>query len=282
MKVSARNWQPQTANSLYRAAGAREGAGRLDKNGGATPLQEDPGQTGLSDGQVRGQDQPGQEPLGQAGEEEDMELLGRYLEKLKEQAAKSQGAGAGKDRMKSSTPDDSVGQLASELARAETRIDVQLVSSKAMRALANLKMSSMSCDEKDKKKIQQMIRRMEKRMKRIQKKLEHLGKEEQLENQQRKAEKKKEEQKAKEIREELRGRRNKRRREERRYALKELAEDGKNAAQETVAAIADAYAPSSPAPSGTGSAAVAPSGVDLSGVSADMVSVEGVSVDISV
>ena len=63
MKVSARNWQPQTANSLYRAAGAREGAGRLDKNGGATPLQEDPGQTGLSDGQVRGQDQPGQEPL---------------------------------------------------------------------------------------------------------------------------------------------------------------------------------------------------------------------------
>lgn len=264
MKVSARNWQPQTNGDLYKAARAREGAGQRDKNGSI-----DRSETGLSGEQVDGKDL----------EEED--LLSRSLERLSEQVSKSkEQGGSGSDKMKSSTPDDSVGQLASELARAETRIDVQLVSSKAMRALANLKMSSMSCDEKDKKKIQQMIRRMEKLMKRIQKKLEHLGKEEQLENQQKRAEKKKEEQKAKEIREELRGRRNKRRREERRYALKELAEDGKNAAQETVAAMSEAAAPSSSAPSGTGTAA--PTGVDLSAYSADMGAATGISVDISV
>ncbi len=274
MKVSARNWQPQMNSDLYKAARAREGTGQRGRNEAADLLQTDPLQADLLETDLLAEQTGGKDQ-----EEED--LSDQSLERLLEQAKKNGTNGAGANKMKSSTPDDSVGQLASELARAETRIDVQLVSSKAMRALANLKMSSMSCDEKDKKKIQQMIRRMEKLMKRIQKKLEHLGKEEQLENQQKRAEKKKEEQKAKEIREELRGRRNKRRREERRYALKELAEDGKNAAQETVAAMSEAIAPSAPTPSGTGTSA-ALTGVDLSAYTGDVGSVEGLTGDIAV
>lgn len=152
--------------------------------------------------------------------------------------------GSGGFQMKSSTPEDSVGQLAALLAKAESKIDVQQVSSKAMRALASLKMSAMSCEEKDAKKIAQMIRRMKKLIKRIQKKLRQLNKEEALELRRKKAEQKLEVEKEKELREELRGKRTKRRRDEQNYALKEAAEDQRTAVGEAVSGVADAMAAS--------------------------------------
>lgn len=146
----------------------------------------------------------------------------------------------GKDsdyRMKSSAPKDSVGQLAAELARAETRLDVQQVMSKAMKALANLKMSAYVGEGEDAKKARQMIKRMEKLIKRIQKKMKHLNKEEQMTNDQKRAEKQQQEQKAKQIREELRTRRNRRRRDEREYAMKELNEDNKSQSGELMNSV---------------------------------------------
>lgn len=143
-------------------------------------------------------------------------------------------------QMKSSSPDNSVGQLAAELARAETKIDVQQVLSKATRALASLKMSAYASQGDDAKKALQMIKRMEKLIKKIQKKLKNLSKEEQLENQQKKAEKQQEAEKAKQIREELRTRRKRRHREEREYALKEMGEDNKNAANEMLTSVSAA------------------------------------------
>ena len=122
-------------------------------------------------------------------------------------------------------PDDSVGLLASMLARAETRIDVQQVSSRAVRALTNLKMAAAASEGADAKKIAQMIKRMEKLMKRIQKKLQHLAKEEQLELRKIRAKKNKETEKVKQIQGELNTRRKKRRKDERNYANKEIAED---------------------------------------------------------
>ncbi|MEY8338496.1 hypothetical protein AALB16_10835 [Lachnospiraceae bacterium 62-35] len=143
-------------------------------------------------------------------------------------------------KMKSSMPDDSVGELAAMLARAETRMDVQQVYSKAMRALTSLKMSSVASEGNNAKKIAQMIKRMEKLIKRIRKKLQHLNKEEQLERQRKKAEKKMERPKALQLQNELRSRRRKRRRDEQNYALKELAEDGKTALNDTVSAMISA------------------------------------------
>ncbi len=140
-------------------------------------------------------------------------------------------------RMKGSAPKDSVGQLAAELARAETRLDVQQVMSKAMKALANLKMSAYVCEGADAKKARQMIKRMEKLIKRIQKKMKHLNKEEQMTNDQKRAEKQQQEQKAKQIREELRTRRNRRRRDEREYAMKELNEDNKSQSGELMNSV---------------------------------------------
>lgn len=143
-------------------------------------------------------------------------------------------------QMKSSGSDNSVGQLAAELARAETKIDVQQVLSKATRALASLKMSAYASQGEDAKKALQMIKRMEKLIKKIQKKLKNLSKEEQLENEQKKAEKQKEAEKVKQIREELRTRRKRRHREEREYALKEMGEDNKNAASDMLASASAA------------------------------------------
>lgn len=177
-------------------------------------------------------------------------------------------------KMKSSAPNDSVGQLASELAHSETRLDVLQVLSKATRALASLKMSAYACEGDDAKKAAQMIKRMEKLIKRIQKKAKQLGKEEQMEIKQEKAEKEQQIEKAKQIREELRCKRNKRRREERDYAMKELAQDGKESLKETLTSIAGAGSALS------GSTAMvynASGGVDLSSVSLD-----GMSIDLTI
>lgn len=157
------------------------------------------------------------------------EKTAAFLEKMKkeQQAGLFQPSPASNNesssKIKASVPDDNVGQLAAELANGQTKFDVLQVSSKAMRAMANLRMAGAVSTGKDKEKITQMIRRMNKLIKRIRTKMRQLEKEEQLEKRQEKAEKKKEEQKARSLRNELRNKRNKRRREERDYANKEAS-----------------------------------------------------------
>ncbi len=175
-------------------------------------------------------------------------------------------------QLRSKTSEDSVGQLAAQLARAESRVDVLQVSSRAIRALMNLKMAAASCDEKEGKKLAQKIRRMEKLMKRINKKLRHLSQEEVLENQRKQAEKKQDFKKADELSEELKSRKSKRHKEERKYALKEMETDAKEENGEMLSSAA------------TASGAPVPDGVsvpDLAG--AAMAAAEtGVSLDITV
>lgn len=149
-------------------------------------------------------------------------------------------------QIKSSAPDDSVGQLAAMLARAETKLDVQQVSGKAMRALVNLRASAANASDEDAKKIAAKIRRMEKLMKRIEKKLKHLGKEEQLEIERKRAVEKEQKQKAGQIEDELKTRRKKRRRDEKNYAEKEIAEDQKEASSDILAAFGGANSASLP------------------------------------
>lgn len=168
--------------------------------------------------------------------EEDTDTFLSSLEALNNQKSD----GSDNLNMKSSKPKDSVGQLAAELSRAETRMDVQQVLSKASRALLNLKMSATASEGKDQKKIAQMIKRIEKLIKRINKKLKHLSKEEQLELHRKWAEKQNDTQKESLLRNELKTRRSKRRKEERNYALKELAQDGKNSTQELVSGLTGA------------------------------------------
>lgn len=206
--------------------------------------------------------------------EPDMDTLSSSLKALS--AQDSEKSGSNNFRMKSSAPDDSVGQLAAMLARAESRIDVQQVASKAIRALTNLKMSAAAAEGKDAKKIARQIKRMEKLMKRIQKKLQHLAKEEQLERRRKKAEKEMEEQKAEELQKELNTRRKRRRKDEQNYANKEMAEDAKNSAAETISGMTDAISAASP------SADISGAVPDISSFSADAAMVESVSIDVSV
>ena len=160
---------------------------------------------------------------------------------------------AGGFQMRSSSPEDSVGQLAAMLARAETKLDVLQVSGKAMRALVNLKASAATAKGDEAKKLAAKIKRMEKLIKRIEKKLKHLDKEENLERERKRAAEKAEKQKAEQLESELRTRKKKRRRDEKNYADKELAEDEKEASSETLAALSGlggASAPSLDAVSG--------------------------------
>lgn len=75
------------------------------------------------------------------------------LEELSVQASQKADSSPSSSKVKSSVPDDSVGELAAMLARAETRIDVQQVASKAVRALTNLKMSAAASEGKEAKKL---------------------------------------------------------------------------------------------------------------------------------
>ncbi len=149
-------------------------------------------------------------------------------------------------QMRSSAPEDSVGQLAAMLARAETKLDVLQVYGKTMRALVNLKATAATAKGNEAKKLAAKIKRMEKLMKRIEKKLKHLDKEENLERERKRAVEKAEKQKAEQIEDELRIRRKKRRRDEKKYAEKEMAEDEKEANSETFAAIAGMAGVSAP------------------------------------
>ncbi|MCI8887086.1 MAG: hypothetical protein HFG70_03280 [Hungatella sp.] len=172
---------------------------------------------------------------------------------------------SGNFKTSSSSSNNSVGQLASELAMAETRMDVLQVYSKAMRALTDLKMAALSTsNSKEAKKAAQKVKRMEKLIKRIQKKLKHLSKEEQLELQRRKALKKLQLQKEKELREELTARRRKRRKDEKNYADKEMAQDGREASNELMASMAGAGA-FAPELAAGGSLGDILSGADMSG-----------------
>ena len=247
MKVTAGSWQQGISGSLYRTAQQE----REKEAEAGVEMQKAAAQNGLS----------------KAGSG---------------QAAGSPSSG----KVRASLPDDSVGELAALLARAETKLDVHQVSSKVMRGLANLRMSAALCEGKDKEKANKMIRRMEKLLKRVYKKLKQLGKEEQLEQQREKAEKKMEDQKAEELRDELKCRRNKRRREEREYAMKENAEDHKAAAADgSLLPGGDAGSvPSSselPAMAGSGGAAAPVSAVAEAFSSADA-AVEGASLDMTV
>lgn len=187
-------------------------------------------------------------------------------------------AGNSDFKMKASSPDDSVGQLAAELARSETKMDVLQVLGKATRALANLKMSAYACEGKEAKKALQQIKRMEKLIKRIQKKVKNLGKEEELERKHEKAVKKQQEERAKQIREELRSRRRRRHRDERNYALKELAQDGKEAMNETLSSLSGLGTVASSASSSITAAGV----LEAIGLDTSSISMDGMTVDISI
>lgn len=201
--------------------------------------------------------------------EEKQEL--EALQRLAENIQNSKDGKKSGFNPKSSSPDESVGQLAALLARSETRFDVLQVSSKAMRALTNLKMSLAAADKDEAKKIAVKIKRMEKLIKRIQKKLQHLGKEEQLELQKQRAQKRQELQKVKDISKELQARRKKRRREERNYAFKELSKDQK---EENGEMLSNAFG-SDGSLSPDLSSMIETGGMDLSAA------MEGVSIDVT-
>ncbi len=141
-------------------------------------------------------------------------------------------------KMSVSMPDDSVGQLATELARSETKMNVLQVSSKTLRALGTLKIAYALSEGEDKEKIGRMIRRMQKLTRQIQKKIKNLTKEEQLQLQKKRAEERQQQEKEMEIRREISKRKRKRRREENHYASREVMQDRKEALQETLDSIA--------------------------------------------
>lgn len=261
MKVTAKGWSADASNYIYAAAPSPKEAEDTKKTVGSK----------ITEDNKTKENNKTKDP--------DTDRLLESLKSLSTSSAKKENSNF---KMKSSMPDDSVGQLASMLARAETRIDVQQVSSRAIRALASLKMAQVASEGSDAKKIAQMIKRMEKLIKRIQKKLQHLSKEEQLENQKKRAEKKQEEQLVREIQKELNTRRKKRRRDERNYANKEMAEDAKNSSAELTSNMAQALSPGSAVSAGSSAGVSTPAVPDVGGFSADMAMAEGVSIDISV
>lgn len=261
MRVSMRNWQPAAGGTRYNnqtvsAAADMESTEKadlqaaVDANGSShTKAQKH------SPGSVIGQEQEKQRLLDSLLEQQKQDqksFLGAMLgQEQEKESLLSSLLGKAKEssnfKVSVSMPDDSVGQLASELTMSETKLDVLNVSSKAMRALANLKMAYALSEGKDKEKIAQMIRRMQKLTKQIQKKVKNLTKEEQLELQRKRAEERQKMQKELEISKELSTRRKKRRREEHNYAAKEMGQDRKEAMQETMDAMAAGMGSSSSA-----------------------------------
>ena len=207
MKVTMRNWRPaagsQYADRNQSAAGspyteqalAVKDGSEAEKTPGA-PVQSvtaadryfNAGNAAKDDfyhsirGQIQDQSSFLNSMLGEDQEdflssllgEDEKSLLSAMLGKEKEekslldsllgQAKESSGF-----KMNLSMPDDSTGQLASELARSETKMNVLQVSSKAMRALGTLKIAYALSEGEDKEKIGRMIRRMQKLTRQIQK-----------------------------------------------------------------------------------------------------------------
>lgn len=172
MKVTMRNYQPAAGASLYKKQGAWPAEGSENKTENKTQAAMGP------NSKVEDQEKAVISWNGAAEKEENPNSISALLEQAKESS---------NFKVSVSMPEDSVGQLATELSRSETRMDVVQVSSKAMRALANLKMSYVLSEGKDKEKIAQMIRRMERLTKKIHKKMRHLTNEEQLELQRKRA-----------------------------------------------------------------------------------------------
>lgn len=305
MKVTMRNWQPNASGRQYKnpaistdqeSVSEKDPEVRMET--GTNPYRNvdhkpqintfHPVQDQAQDEKILLSAMPGQD-------QEKESLLSSLLEKEQEQKSLfdsllEQAKGSSSFKMSVSMPEDSVGQLATELARSETKMNVLQVSSKAMRALANLKMAYALSEGKDKEKIGQMIRRMQKLTRQIQKKVKNLSKEEQLELRRKHAEERQEMEKELEIRKEIRSRRKKRRREENNYAAKEVGQDRKEAMQETMEAMAASMGGLSPAGlsaaagvSGTASSAAAISvGTEAYTASMEAPMVDSVSVDVAI
>lgn len=305
MKVTMRNWRPAANSRQYKNPAISTDQESVSKNDPEARVETGADQYLNMDNKSQVNTfHPFQEPAqdeksllnAMPGQEQEKEsLLSSLLEKEQEQKSLldsllEQANGSSNFKMSVSMPDDSVGQLATELARSESKMNVLQVSSKAMRALANLKMAYALSEGKDKEKIGQMIRRMQKLTRQIQKKIKNLSKEEQLELRRKHAEKRQEMEKELEIRKEIRSRRKKRRREENNYAAKEVGQDRKEAMQETMEAMAASMGGLSPAGlsaaagvSGTASSAAAISvGTEAYAASMEAPIVDSVSMDVAI
>ena len=293
MRVTMRNLQPE-AGSRYQNQTQAAAPGIEAEKASGIPIQTETAadrylntnDTAQKDfyhsirGQVQDQSSFLNALLGEDQEDFLASMLGKdkkeesFLASLLGQAKESSNF-----KMSVSVPDDSVGQLATELARSETKMNVLQVSSKAMRALGNLKIAYALSEGEDKEKIGQMIRRMQKLTRQIQKKMKNLNKEEQLGLQRKRAEERQQQEKEMEIRKEISKRKRKRRREENQYASKEVIQDRKEALQETLDSIAG-LGSSSAAAEGLVSAAGAGSGSGSDAAAAGVSSAGGtVSVD---
>ncbi len=305
MRVTMRNWQP-AAGSRYKDQAQAAAPGIEAEKASGIPIQTETAadrylnmkDTAQEDfyhsirGQVQDQSSFLNTLLGEDQEDflasmlgkDEKSLLDSMLGKDKEEESflaslLGQAKESSNFKMSVSVPDDSVGQLATELARSETKMNVLQVSSKAMRALGNLKIAYALSEGEDKEKIGQMIRRMQKLTRQIQKKMKNLTKEEQLELQRKRAEERQQQEREMEIRKEISKRKRKRRREENQYASKEVIQDRKEALQETLDSIAG-LGSSSAAAEGLVSAAGAGSGSGSDAAAAGVSSAGGtVSVD---
>ncbi len=239
---------------------------------------------------VKEQEKKTQNPVSLSADEQRKNLLSQ-LKEQEEAREKSQaqmmqaamGKSSGGKVSVSTSSQNSVGELATMLANAQSTMDVQRVISKGMMALAGLKMAQPLAEGKQKNKITAQIRRIEKLLKRS-RKIRHLNKEAELERKQKKAEKAQEEQKAHAQREELKSRRNKRRRDETRYAQKEVSKDAQERQEAMLEGMAGAVGGSSPAVAPVAApVASAPVAAEVP-VGADMAAadVPAVSMDISV
>lgn len=240
---------------------------------------------------VKEQEKKTQNPVSLSADEQQKNLLSQLKEqeeaREKAQAQMMQaamGKSSGGKVSVSTSSQNSVGELATMLANAQSTMDVQRVISKGMMALAGLKMAQPLAEGKQKNKITAQIRRIEKLLKRSRNKIRHLNKEAELERKQKKAEKAQEEQKAHAQREELKSRRNKRRRDETRYAQKEVSKDAQERQEAMLEGMAGAVGGSSPAVAPVAApVASAPVAAEVP-VGADMAAadVPAVSMDISV
>ena len=264
MRVTMRNWQP-AAGSRYQDQTRTAAPGSEAERASGIPVQTETAadrylstkDTAQDDfyqsirGQVQDQTSFLNSLLGEDPEDflasllgkDEKSLLDSMLGKDKEEdsflaSLLGQAKESSNFKMSVSMPEDSVGQLATELARSETKMNVLQVSSKALRALGTLKIAYALSEGDDKEKIGRMIRRMQKLTRQIQKKIKNLSKEEQLQLQRKRAEERQQQEKEMEIRKEISKRKRKRRREENHYASKEVMQDRKEALQETLDSIA--------------------------------------------
>ena len=294
MRVTMRNWQP-AAGSRYQDQTRTAAPGSEAERASGIPVQTETAadrylstkDTAQDDfyqsirGQVQDQTSFLNSLLGEDPEDflasllgkDEKSLLDSMLGKDKEEdsflaSLLGQAKESSNFKMSVSMPEDSVGQLATELARSETKMNVLQVSSKALRALGTLKIAYALSEGDDKEKIGRMIRRMQKLTRQIQKKIKNLSKEEQLQLQRKRAEERQQQEKEMEIRKEISKRKRKRRREENHYASKEVMQDRKEALQETLDSIAGLGSSSAAAAAAEGLVSAAAAGAGSGAVSA--------------